>query len=593
MLKNLEQTWDLDVFFPGGSSSPEFTTFLAELEQDINQAAELVTQERSSVAEWVELLDTVQDIAGRMRQASAFVSCLNAQNVRDEQARILAGRVRQLGASNASVMTSVDEQITAIAEDTWAELLQAPELAPVAFNLQERRDRAQQMLPPEQEKLVNSLSVDGYQGWSNLYNLVSGNLVIPIEEDGKTVYLSPGQAANRMSSADRAVRQHVFARWEEAWASVAPSCALALNHLAGYRLNLYAARGWDNVLHEPMERNRMRLETLEAMWGAVDSRKPRLVEYMRRKQEILGLDEFSWHDIRAPIGSTATRFTYDEAAQFIVEKFNHFDPEMAAIATRAFKERWIESEDRPGKRAGGFCTSFPVARQSRIFVTFSGTMGNLSTLAHELGHAYHQHLMNELPPLAQRYAMNVAETASTFSEMIVLDAAVDFAKSEEERLSLIERKLQRSVALLMDIQSRFLFETRFYEERKQGIVSVPRLNELMVQAQKDAFANALTEYHPHFWASKLHFYNTGVPFYNFPYTFGYLFSAGVYARAKEEGPVFRDKYAALLQDTGRMRVEDLAMRHLGVDLTKPEFWQGTIDFVTADLEEFLHLTAKK
>lgn len=592
MLKNLEQTWDLDVFFTGGSKSPEFADFLRELEQDLQTVAEAVACKRSDLEDWVELLTEIQDIGNRLRHASAFVSCLNAQNVKDAEAQLLTGRIQQLNAANASVLTSLDEEITGLPEAAWNELLSSGELAPIAFNLQERRERAGQMLPPEQEKLVNSLSVNGYHGWSQLYNLVSGRLTIPIEQDGKTIHLSAGQAANRMSHADRGIRQHVFERWEEAWGSIADSCALALNNLAGYRLNLYAARGWDNVLQEPMEQNRMRLETLEAMWSAVDSRKPRLVEYLRRKQELLGLSGLSWHDISAPLGSSDTRLTYDQAAQFVVEQFNKFNPEMADFATKAFRERWIESEDRPGKRAGGFCTSFPMAKQSRIFVTFSGTMGNLSTLAHELGHGYHQHLMNDLPPMAQRYAMNVAETASTFAEMIALDAAADLANDEQERLSLIDDKMQRSVALLMNIQSRFLFETRFYAERKQGMVSVARLNELMVAAQKDAHADSLSEYHPHFWASKLHFYNTSVPFYNFPYTFGYLFSAGVYAQARAEGAAFRSKYAALLQDTGRMRVEDLAMRHLGVDISQPDFWQGAIDFVTADLDEFLRLTAK-
>ncbi len=592
MLKNLEQRWDLDVFFPGGSKSPQFAEFLQSLEQDLQKAAQVVADLGESLPDWLTAINLVQDLGKRLRHASAFVACLNAQNVKDTDAQVLTGRVQQLNAANASVLTSLDEKISALPEEKWNQLLAEPELGPIAFNLQERRLRASQMLPPEQEKLVNSLSVNGYHGWSQLYNLVAGNLVIPVEHEGKTLHLSAGQAANWMSHADRNVRQHVFERWEQAWASIADSCALALNNLAGYRLNLYAARRWENVLQEPMEQNRMRLETLEAMWSAVESRRPRLVQYLERKRELLGLPGLSWHDVNAPLGSSDTRLTYDQAAAFIVDQFDKFDPEMAQIAIKAFKERWIESEDRPGKRAGGFCTSFPVAKQSRIFVTFSGTMGNLATLAHELGHCYHQHLMNELPPMAQRYAMNVAETASTFAELITMDAAADAATDEKERLSLIDDKMQRAVALLMNIQCRFLFETRFYEERKQGMVSVSRLNELMVEAQKEAFADSLSEYHPHFWASKLHFYNTNVPFYNFPYTFGYLFSAGVYRQAKEEGAAFRSKYAALLQDTGRMRVEDLAMRHLGVDISKPEFWQGAIDFVTADLEEFLRLTAK-
>ena len=285
--------------------------------------------------------------------------------------------------------------------------------------------------------------------------------------------------------------------------------------------------------------------------------------------------------------------SFNEAADFIVEQLGRFSPKMAEFTQAAFDKNWIEAEDRPGKRPGAFCTSFPEKRESRVFMTFSGTMGNVSTLAHELGHAYHQSVMNDLPPMAQQYAMNVAETASTFNEVTVSDAAMRYAKTPEEKVVLIEDKLQRAVQLLMNIQCRFIFETNFYNERKKGLVSKQRLNELMVEAQKEAYADALDEYHPHFWASKLHFYNTGVPFYNFPYTFGYLFATGVYARAKKEGPAFAAKYDDLLRDTGRMRVEDLAQLHMGVDLTKPEFWQDAIDSALAELDEFMALTEKK
>ncbi len=336
--------------------------------------------------------------------------------------------------------------------------------------------------------------------------------------------------------------------------------------------------------------NRMTLETLNTMWSTIDANKDRLVAYLQRKRELLGLEKLGWQDISAPIGQSHSKLTYDQAATFIVEQFGRFSPRMAEFATMAFNNRWLEAEDRPGKRMGGFCTGFPEKKQSRIFVTFSGTMGNMATVAHELGHGYHQSIMQDMPPMTRHYAMNVAETASTFAEMIVADAAVKHAPTQEEKLSLMEDKLQRAVALLMNIQARFLFETRFYAERKQGLVPVKRLNELMLQAQKDAFKDALDLYHPHFWASKLHFYNTGVPFYNFPYTFGFLFSAGVYAKAMEVGVGFEEDYANLLRDTGRMQVEDLAQRHLGVDLTKPAFWQSAIDLVLVDFDEFMKLT---
>ena len=298
----------------------------------------------------------------------------------------------------------------------------------------------------------------------------------------------------------------------------------------------------------------------------------------------------NWYDVFAPLSKDVPEVSYDAAADIIINQFQQLTPEMAEFTKEAFAKSWIEAESRPGKRPGGFCTSFPLSKESRIFMTYAGTASNVSTLAHELGHAFHQHVMNDLPYLAQGYAMNVAETASTFAEMVVADATVKNATTKEEHLTLLEDKISRSVAFFMNIHARFLFETRFYEERKNGLVSVTRLNELMEQAQKDAFNDSLGEYHPHFWASKLHFYITGVPFYNFPYTFGYLFSMGIYALALKEGEGFEQKYINLLRDTGRMRVEELAMKHLNVDLTKPDFWQGAVDLASADVDEFLKLT---
>jgi oligoendopeptidase F len=587
----LSQKWDLDVIFPGGSGSPELETFLTALEADIaafksRVAATAVPTTVDAAGPWTGVLDTLQDLAKRFRQAAAYVSCLNAQNTKDEKAKLLSGRLGQMGAAFGSVSTLVDAQILELPEAVFAALVAQPQFQAIAYPLAERRRRANEKMGVEKESLVGDLSVDGYHAWGHLYNTIVGRTTVPFQ--GKD--LSVGQAFNKMSDGNRQVRADVFAGWEKAWGDQAELIGAALNHLAGYRINLYKHRGWENVLREPLDTNRMTPDTLNVMWSVIDQNKHHLVKYLQRKAQLLGLDGLTWYDVDAPLSSSTTAVTYDEAAAFIVEQFRKFSPRMADFARMAFDKSWIEAEDRPGKRPGGFCTSFPVAQESRVFMTFAGTMGNVSTLAHELGHAYHQSVMNDLPQMAQGYAMNVAETASTFAEMIVADAALKAAPTKEERIALLADKIERAVAFFMNIHARFLFETRFYAERKKGLLSVERLNELMVTAQKEAFRDSLTEYHPLFWASKLHFYSTGQPFYNFPYTFGYLFSSGVYARAMAEGPAFEQKYVDLLRDTGRMMVEDLAARHLGVDLTKPEFWQAAVDLVIADVEEFMALT---
>ncbi|MCF6094114.1 M3 family oligoendopeptidase [Microaerobacter geothermalis] len=595
MLNELNPTWKLENIFPGGSESEKLEGFLEQLEEDLllfqqKISGEKVPQNMEEAQEWSNNLDRIQDLEKRIREASAFVSCLTAQNVKDQKAKLLLGRLMQISSSFASLVTSLDHQILSIPQDVWEELLEQNDIKPISFPLEERRTLAKEKLPHEQEKLVNDLAVDGYHAWEELYNTVVGRISIPFEQDGKKVDLSVGQAQNKMSDGDRDVRKEIFKKWEEAWGKDAELCAHALNHLAGFRINLYKNRKWDSILKEPLDYNRMTEQTLNTMWKTIDQNKDIFVSYLQRKAKLLGLNHCSWYDLDAPLSRKSPKISYDKAAQLIVDQFHRFSPKMAEFAKTAFQERWIEAEDRPGKRPGGFCTSFPLTKESRIFMTYGGTASGVSTLAHELGHAYHQHVMNDLPQMIQNYAMNVAETASTFAEMIVADASVKHAKTTEEKINLLEDKIQNSIAFLMNIHARFIFELSFYEERKKGLVSVERLNELMEEAQKKAYRDSLETYHPYFWASKLHFYITEVPFYNFPYTFGYLFSAGIYARALQEGSAFEEKYVSLLRDTGRMKVEDLAARHLGVDLTKPDFWQSAIDIVASDVREFLRLT---
>jgi oligoendopeptidase F len=585
-------TWDLDVIFPGGSASIEFAEFLDALSNDLKELDKQVEtlEETAAVDTWVSVLQQVEDCSKRLSEAMAFVECLLAQDVHDQGGKLLEGRVNQLSADHESVMTKFDEKLSSVSEPRWRELLEDERIAPLRFPLAESRRRAGEKLPADKEVLISDLAVDGYHAWGNFYYTLIGRTTIPYTENGKTVELSVGQANNKLREGNRDVREAVFASMEQAFAEREDMYAQTLNHLAGYRLAVYRARGWDSVLREPLDINRMRRETLEAMWDTIVRNKQPFAAALARKAQLFGLEKLSWHDVEAPLGSQTKTFSPDEARDFILEHFAKFSPRMAEFAKACFERRWIEAEDRPGKRPGGFCTSFPVSDETRIFMTFSGTADNVATLAHELGHAYHQHVMRGIPYLASQYAMNVAETASTFAEAIVADAALQAARDEQERVALLDDKVTRSVSLLMNIHARFLFETRFYERRRLGMVGADELNRMMEEAQREAYCDALSEYHPHFWASKLHFFITDVPFYNFPYTFGYLFSTGIYARAQQEGPAFADKYVALLQDTGRMTAEELAQRHLGVDLTKPDFWQSALDVLIADAEEFLRAT---
>lgn len=594
--KVLDPTWNLDVFFEGGSHSKAYQDFLTALHNDIkgfNQALSKMEapKQYEEALKWLEVLKTYEDIAKRLTEGGAFIGCLRAQNMQDKKADELGNTVQSLYAQFKSCDTLLKDQIGKIPSEVWEKLLQEPQVRAVQFPLEEARRQAAEQLPSEQEQLINELSVDGYHGWSDLYDTIVGQMTIHFDHPEKgTQELSVGQLANLLTASDREVRERAFEAWEKAWDGQKEFCAPALNHLAGFRLNVYKQRHWDDVLKEPLDINRMSHKTLDTMWSTIESYKPKVIEYLRRKAEIFGVEKLAWHDVEAPLSTEEKKVSYNEGADFIIEQFSKFNPEMGAFAKNALENRWVEAEDRTGKRPGGFCTSFPLTKESRIFMTYSGSASNVSTLAHELGHAYHQHVMNDIPYLNQDYAMNVAETASTFAELIVSDAAIKAAEAKEEQLMHLEDKLQRAVAFFMNIHARYLFETRFYEERKTGLVSAERLNSLMLEAQKEAYCNELGSYHPAFWESKLHFYITDVPFYNFPYTFGYMFSTGIYARALEEGTAFAEKYDALLADTGSMRVEDLAKKHLDVDLEKPDFWQAACEQIAKDVDLFLELT---
>jgi pepF/M3 family oligoendopeptidase len=595
--RTYSEVWDLDVIFNGGSHSPEFADHL-------NLTTELIQEFQTNVNRWTpsntmedgiilkSLITDFERAGKKLRQAGAFVGCLQAQNTDDKYAYNLDAKVTSLSAVFQMALGTFDNQLTSISDNVWELILEDDTLKEVSFVLTERRERAKEKLSKEEEALISALGVDGYHSWGQLYDLIVSKIKVPFMENGDEKQLSVGQAFNKFSNPNREVRKAVFENWEKAWGEQADYLAKTLNHLAGFRLSVYKQRGWEDVLKEPLSINRMKKETLDVMWRVISENKQALVKYLERKAKLLGVNKLSWYDLDAPLGKTESKVSYQEGAKFIEQQFSLFGGKMAAFAKKAFEESWIEGEDRPGKAPGGFCTFFPESNQSRIFMTYSGTPSNVSTLAHELGHGFHTYSMKGVHFLNRNYAMNVAETASTFAEMIVADAAVKNAKNEEEKVVLLEDKVQRTVALLMNIHARFLFETHFYEERKHGMVTAEKLNELMLAAQKEAYCDGLDEYHPLFWASKLHFFITGVPFYNFPYTFGYLFSLGIYAQALEEGKGYEEKYIALLKDTASMTVEELAKKHLGVDLTQKEFWEKGVRLCIDDIEEFLRLTEK-
>ena len=506
----------------------------------------------------------------------------------------LEGELAAVSPLVEQVLTNLELASATSSDAEFAAFLQSDEsLQTNAFFLDECRRNGQFRLPKDQELLANDLAVDGLKAWSRLYDRLSGELRVKVMEKGEIVEKSPGQVT--WDGPERSVRENNFYAAGKAWDTIADTCADALNHIAGSRLTKYGRLdGVDDHLDWPLRLNRMSRETLQCLWQTITDRKPALVKYLNRKANLMGLDQLSWFDVHAPLPLSSgppKKLSWDDACRTVEQTFDDFAGEWGDFARLNFNDRWIEAEDRSGKRQGGFCAGYPTKQQSRIFMTFTESADSMSTLAHELGHAYHSHVLRDEPLLLQEYPMNLAETASTFAEAVLGDQQLVTAADDEARLKLLDQMLSDSVAFLMNIHCRFLFEDNFHRERANGEVSSDRLRELMLAAQKESYCDALDPdgWYDGFWISKLHFYIGGWPFYNFPYTFGYLLSLGIY-RLHEELDNFPDRVKAFLIATGNRQTEDAVQEAFGHDLRKPDFWNGSIDIVEERVEQFLSLS---
>ncbi|MDR2661310.1 MAG: M3 family oligoendopeptidase [Lactobacillaceae bacterium] len=592
------QNWNLDKIFKGGIDSPELTAKLDLLNKQINQLKTTVVNlnVESTNEEIISFIDSLQVFTAGMQQTYSFVGSWSAVNYGDARANVKYDALSKISIEDSKVYQTFSKLLASLPDEKFEKLISEPNLQDVAFALKEFRDHAKRLLDDSTEEIISRLRNEGLKAWSSHYDTIASGLSTSYTtKNGEVKNISAGQALNMYSSLkDNSERADLMKNYEQMWGEAENLSADTINHIAGSRMVEQKVHGYKDHLEEPLEYNRMKKETLDAMWGAVSDNKQMMIDYLNRKAKLLGVDKIQWQDQTAPIsieGYEERELSYDDAANFIVDNFRKYSPKMAELAQTAFDNGWIESEDRTGKQPGGFDTGLPELKEDRIFLTFTGSVSDAATIAHELGHAFHSHVLYDLPVWRENYAMNVAETASTFAETIVNNANVASAKSDAEKIVLLDAKLENAVAMFLNIHARFLFEDAFYKARKDALQTPEQLNQLMINAQKEAFAGLLDDkgVHPHFWTSKLHFFFDDVPFYNFPYTFGFLFSTGIFAWASKQEN-FEDAYIDLLRDTANMTTEDLAKKHLGVDLTKKDFWNDSIALVKKDIDEFIKLT---
>lgn len=590
--------WDLSNIYSsldGDDYRNGFTELVSQLEScesflDEHNIRRIESPSKEGLAERTSLLEALleqlNDLSLRIETLNAFVYAIfttdsyNAAGVREiSKLEQLETRVRKLHVRFQAWLGSIENQLDGMIESSEA-------CKRYAFFLRETARQSRYLMTEELEGLAAELTVDGGGAFGKLQGNVTSQLKVPWKSNGKEELLPIALVHSFCSDADADVRKRAYDAEIAGWTSVRTTVAACLNGVKGTALTLAKRRGRENVLDVTLDHNNIDRPTLDALLGAIREAFPIFRRYLKSKAKKLGHEKLPWCDMLAPIGEAEQSFTWPQARGFIIEHFSSFSDDLGEMATAAFDRNWIDAGPRDGKRGGAYCMEVSQIEESRVLANFDGRFDGVSTLAHELGHAYHNHCQAGLPQLLRGSPMALAETASIFCETLITEAALKTA-GPDESLAILESQLMAATQVCVDISSRFLFESRFLEQRAESELSPDEICELMIAAQRETYGEAIDEatYHPYMWLWKPHYYSHDANFYNFPYAFGQLFALGLYAVYREEGDSFIPRYKELLRDTARDNAAPLAQR-FGIDITKPEFWRESLSVVAEQVERY-------
>ena len=459
-----------------------------------------------------------------------------------------------------------------------------------AFRLLEiAKDSRYQMSEPE-EILANELTLSGGGAWDELQGVLTSQKSVEFELDGKPQLLPLPALINLRSHPDADVRERAYKREQEVFEEMKEPLAACLNGVKGEVVTLDRKRGREDCLHSSLDMARIDRATLEAMLEAIDDALPMFRRYFQAKAHILGTEKLPWWSLFAPIGEVEKEYTFDEARELILEHFGSFSPELAEFASGAFEHHWIDAEQRPGKRGGAFCMGVDAVRESRIMSNFDGSFDQVMTLAHELGHGFHNYCAYQAQktPMQTATPMTLAETASIMCETIVFNAILKTVTDPIEERSILETTISSDAQTAVDIYSRFIFEKSVFEKRSQSKLSADEISELMLDAQRRTYGDGLDQnvLNKFAWTWKPHYYSTQLSFYNYPYAFGSLFAKGLYKVYRERGEAFVQDYKSLLSTTGEAQAADLAAR-FGIDIRSKAFWAGSLAQIGEQIERYI------
>lgn len=585
--------WSLDELYKGFDSE-EFKSDKIKFEEAINEMKTWANKNLNDgenggkkIEEFINMKNDFNHLVSRLDGYASLTCSVEAKNQR-------ALSEEEIISQKCTEVTEVDVKF-----EKWFSSLENIEeiinssavLKEHKFFLEEIKEESKYSLSEKEEIVVAKLKNTGSNAWNKLQNMMTANLLVDINLNGEDKKLPLPVVRNLAYDKDAYVRKAAYFAELNAYKKIEETSAACLNGIKGEVISLSKLRGYSSPLEQTILNSRMDMESLNAMLAAIKESLPDFQRYYSKKAELLGhKNGLPFYDMFAPMGEVNIEFTYEEAMDFVVKNFRTFSDKLADFAKNAYEKRWIDSEPREGKRGGAFCSNLHVIKESRVMSNFTGSFSDMCTLAHELGHGYHGSCLMEESYLNSRYPMPIAETASIFCETIVKNAALKNA-SREEAFVILENDISDSGQVIVDIYSRFLFESSLFEGREKSSLSVNELKELMLAAQKGAYGKAFDEnyLHPYMWANKPHYYYAERNFYNFPYAFGLLFAKGLYAEYLKRGNEFVAAYDKLLAATGKNKVADIT-KMMGIDIHDIRFWRSSLDLVREDINKFISLS---
>ncbi len=598
----LRQTWDNTSFFHS-TSDPKIETTVEALKADIAAIAlacqpftDLVdTAETIAPADYTDLIDKIRpiyqqrkDVLTRLGNTGTFIYTALSIDTQDNSANTWMPVLQKLSADLEEGTKPLNIFMERASEDFITALLADPDLSEMSFLLRHARKQKDFSLSVAEEQLMTALATNGLHTWGNLYSELAGTLKCNVQ--GETMGLA--QAANLLSNPSADTRKAAWDGIRCAWEAQQPTVAAGLNAINGWRLEDAKKRSTKRQLHyfdKSCHQSRIERATLDALMETTYQNRDIGHRALAAMAKALRQNQMNPWDTMAgaPVASgDGEKIAWEEAIALISSAFNTLTPEMGDFAIMMAEKGWIDGKPTPNRATGAYCSGFSDPKEPRIFLTYEGTMSNVITLAHELGHAWHNWVMRDLPKSQSRYPMTLAETASIFAETLVRDALMKKAKTPAQQMEIAWEDASSAAVFLLNIPARFEFEKRLVEARKIGAQRPAQLRKMMNDSWQLWFADSLSQYDDLFWASKLHFSISSLGFYNYPYLFGYLFSLGIYAQQPVYGAEFNKRYTDLLRDTGTMTAEDLVQQHLQKDLTQPQFWQDSLAMVEKSVARF-------